>query len=220
MALRLLGDTIRAIVTDPKRRHEITTFIGTFDTNEDLVWDLLTKSVLNLTNADLQRLQELVDQDLDEREYQHFLESHPVILDPVASSIVPRQRLAEVHGTDFVIRRLDDEYTLVEIEKARDQPFTEYPQPSAPLSHALAQVFQWFSWVEDNIAYAQTHGFPGIHMPKGIIIIGRNAGLDAPQRRMLKQMNDLHYPRIRILRYDDVIASARHVLNNLTQRPA
>jgi len=218
LALRLLGDSIRAIVTDPQRRHEITTFIGTFGANEDLVWDLLTKSVLNLTNADLQRLQELVNQDLDEREYQHFLETHPVILDPVASSIVPRQTLADVHGTDFVIRRLDDEYTLVEIEKARDRPFTDYPQPSAPLSHALAQVFQWFSWVEDNVAYAQTHGFPGIHTPKGIVVIGRNADLDKEQRRMLKQMNDLLHPRIRIMTYDDVIASARHVLNNLTQR--
>jgi hypothetical protein len=218
VALRLLGDSIRTIVTDPKRRHEITTFIGTFGTNEDLVWDLLTKSVLNITNADLQRFQELVDQDLDEREYQRFLESHLVILDPVASSIAPRQPLADVHGTDFVIRRLDDEYTLVEIEKARDRPFTDYPQPSAPLSHALAQVFQWFSWVEDNIAYAQTHGFPGIHTPKGVVVIGRNADLNAEQRRMLNQMNDLLYPRIRILTYDDVIASARHVLNNLTQR--
>jgi hypothetical protein len=82
------------------------TFIGTFGTHEDLVWDLLTKSVLNITNADLQHLQELVDQDLDEREYQEFLEAHPVILDPVASSIVPRQPLAEMHATDFVIRRL------------------------------------------------------------------------------------------------------------------
>jgi hypothetical protein len=217
-ALRLLGDTIRAIVTDPKRRHEITTFIGTFGTNEDLVWDLLTKSILNITNADLQRLQELVDQDLDEREYQVFLEGHPVILDPVASSIVPRQALAEVHATDFVIRRLDDEFTLVEIEKAKDRLFTDYPQPSASLSHALAQVFQWFSWVEDNIAYAQTHGFPGIHAPKGIVVIGRNADLSAAQRRMLRQMNDLLYPRIRIMTFDDVISSARHVLNNLTQR--
>ena len=119
---------------------------------------------------------------------------------------------------DFVIRRLDDEYILVEIEKARDRPFTDYPQPSAPLSHALGQVFQWFSWVEDNIAYAQTHGFPGIHTPIGIVVIGRNADLDKEQRRMLKQMNDLLYPRIRIMTYDDVIASARHVLNNLTQR--
>ena len=81
--------------------------------------------MLNITNADLQRLQELVDQNLDEREYQRFLEQHPVILDPLASSIVPRQQLAEVHGTDFVIGRLDDEYTLVEIEKARDRPFTD-----------------------------------------------------------------------------------------------
>jgi hypothetical protein len=37
---------------------------------------------------------------------------------------------------------------------------------------------------------------------------------------MLKQMNGLLYPRIRILTYDDVITSARHVLNTLTQRPA
>jgi hypothetical protein len=130
---------------------------------------------------------------------------------------VPLQHLAEVHDTDFVIRRLDDEYTLIEIEKAKDKPFTEYPQPSASLSHGLAQVFQRFTWVEDNIAYAQSHGFPGIHTPKGIVVIGRNADLNAKQRRMLSQMNDLLYPRIRIMTYDDVITSARHVLDNLTR---
>jgi hypothetical protein len=217
IALRQLGDTIRDIVTNPKRRHEIMTFIGELGSKENLVWDLLTKSVLNITYADLQHLQDLVDQDLDERVYQQFLEQHAVILDPVASSIVPRQHLAEVHDTDFVIRRLDDEYTLIEIEKAKDKAFTEYPQPSASLSHGLAQVFQWFTWVEDNIAYAQSHGFPGIHTPKGIVVIGRNADLNAKQRRMLSQMNDLLYPRIRIMTYDDVITSARHVLDNLTR---
>ena len=49
-------------------------------------------------------------------------------------------------------------------------------------------------------------------------MICRNADLNAQQRRMLNQMNDLLYPRIRILTYDDVITSARHVLNNLTRR--
>jgi hypothetical protein len=116
------------------------------------------------------------------------------------------------------VRRFDGEYIFVEIEKPRDRIFTDYPQPSAALSHALAQVLSWFSWVEDNIAYAQSHGYPGIHSPRGLVIMGRAGEMSDRQKRMLKQLNDLLHPRIRIATYDEIVQGARNVLTNLTAR--
>jgi len=106
----------------------------------------------------------------------------------------------------------------VEIEKPRDNPCTNYPHPSGPLSHALGQVLNWFAWVEDNIAYAQSHGFPAIHSPRGVVVIGRNADLTPLQLRLLKALNDNLHPRIRIDTYDDVLMNARNIIRNLTAK--
>ena len=94
--------------------------------------------------------------------------------------------------------------------------FTGYPQPSAPLSHALGQVFSWFVWVEDNIAYAKDHGFPTIYTPRALVVIGRDRDLSADQRRMLRLMNDRMNHRVLIWTYDEVIQNARNVVRNLT----
>ena len=117
-----------------------------------------------------------------------------------------------------MIRRFDDQYVFVELEKPRDALFTAYPQPSASLSHALGQVFSWFAWVEDNIAYAVSHGFPNIHVPRALIVIGRDQGLSVEQRRMLRLMNDLVNHRVLIWTYDEVIQNAKNVVRNLTSR--
>ena len=47
----------------------------------------------------------------------NFLKTNPVFLDPLANVVIPKQQLANEMTTDFVIRRLDNEYIVVEIEK-------------------------------------------------------------------------------------------------------
>jgi hypothetical protein len=183
-----------------------------------LVLELVAQGSLNISETMCCDLEELIKTDLPERAYQEYFERHPALIDPLASSIIERQHMGEMWHSDFVIRRLDDQYIFVEIEKPQDNPFTSYPHPSAALSHALGQVLNWFIWIEDNIAYAQSHGFPGIHLPRGVVVIGRNADLNSSQLRILKGLNDLLYSRIRIETYDDVLLNARNIIRNLTAR--
>jgi Domain of unknown function (DUF4263) len=180
--------------------------------------ELVAQGMLNVSDIVCHDLEVLIRDNLPEREYQEYFERHPALIDPLASSIVERQHLGEAWRSDFVIRRLDDQYIFVEIEKPQDSPFTNYPHPSAALSHALGQVLNWLVWIEDNIAYAQSHGFPGIHLPRGIVVIGRSGDLNSAQLRMLKALNDLLHPRIRIETYDDVLVNARNVIRNLTAK--
>jgi Domain of unknown function (DUF4263) len=160
----------------------------------------------------------LIRRDLPERAYQEYFERHPALIDPLASSIIERQHMGEMWRSDFVIRRLDDQYIFVEIERPQDNPFTSYPHPSARLSHALGQVLNWFVWVEDNISYAQSHGFPGIHAPRGVIVIGRSTDLNASQLRLLKAINDIYHPRIHIETYNDVLLNTKNIIRNLTAK--
>jgi hypothetical protein len=229
LAIQLLAVAAQVLATESDKRSNLTSIFTSislmFDLKGqqgnpaiDLFLKLIIQGSLNVNELMCEEFRKLVDQDLNEQVYQEFLSSHPALIDPLASTIVDRQTLGEMWRSDFVIRRLDNEYVFVELEKPRDNPFTPYPQPSVVLSHSIGQVLNWFIWAEDNIAYAHSHGFPGILNPRGIIVIGRRKDLIPSQVRMLSSLNELLYPRIQIITYDDVLQSALSVLNNLTSR--
>lgn len=221
-----LTNIIHAFLADRDQRHKL---VGIFTSTEmakscagalsgiDLVIKAISKGTLRISEPRCNELEHLISEDRPESDYQLFFEENPAFIDPLASSIVDRQHLGAEWKTDFVIRRLDDEYIFVEIEKPQDQPCTGYPHPSSSLSHALGQILNWFVWVEDNIAYAHSHGFPGIHNPRGVVVIGRRVSMNDAQSRILKSLDDNLRPRISILTYDDVLLNARNILRNLTE---
>ena len=222
-----LSRIIYSFTSEPSDRHVVgyiisaiagLIFIGDSRTVSalNLMLEIVVQGTLNISDTLCYQLEVLIGSNFPERKYQEFFEKCPAFIDPLASSIVERQHMGEMWRSDFVIRRLDDQYIFVEIEKPQDSPFTSYPHPSAALSHALGQVLNWFIWVEDNIAYAQSHGFPGIHSPRGVVVIGRNSDLTPNQLRLLKTLNDNLHPRIHIQTYDDVLVNARNIIRNLT----
>ena len=228
-ARRQLSRIIYSFTSQPSDRHIvgyiISSIVGFIFFNDEqsasainLMLEIVVQGTLNISDTLCHQLEVLIGSNFPERKYQEFFEKCPAFIDPLASSIVERQHMGEMWRSDFVIRRLDDQYIFVEIEKPQDSPFTSYPHPSAALSHALGQVLNWFVWVEDNIAYAQSHGFPGIHSPRGVVVIGRNSDLTPNQLRLLKTLNDNLHPRIHIQTYDDVLANARNIIRNLTAK--
>ena len=220
-----LTSIVHAFLSDPEQRHKLVAIFMSSKMAKrgddgpsgiDIVLKAISRGTLRISEPICDELESLIAKNRPESECQQFFEKNPALIDPLASSIVDRQYLGAEWKTDFVIRRLDDEYIFVEIEKPQDQPCTGYPHPSGALSHAIGQILNWFVWIEDNIAYAQSHGFPGIHTPKGVVVIGRKAGMNSTQLRVLKSFNDNLYPRINIMTYDDVLLNARNILHNLT----
>ena len=224
-AKRALARVFRHYAADPRNRRGLGIVLGglTLLRTEDspsnrLISEIMSTATLSISDELCNEAEDLIRQNLLEKSYQDFFEKNPSLLDPLASSVVPRQALADLWKTDFVIRRFDEQYLFVELEKPRDVLFTDYPQPSSALAHALGQVLSWFAWVDDNLDYAQKHGFPQIHKPRGLIVIGRDASLSADQRRMLRTMNDLVDHRVQICTFDEVIRTARNVVRNLTSQ--
>lgn len=173
-AEKALTTIVHTFLADPDQRHNLGTLIMSVDIvspqrkGSSSVIDLILKTIgrgtLRISEPICDELERLIAEDRQESDYQRFFEKHPALIDPLASSIIGRQNLGAEWETDFVIRRLDDEYIFVEIEKPQDMPFTAYPHPSSSLSHAIGQVLNWLAWIEDNIAYAQSHGYPGRHV--------------------------------------------------------
>lgn len=88
------------------------------------VFEIFAESSIKITRRVIDGFERLIENDLLEQPYQEYLAEHPVLIDPLAAQVIDRQRLGLELTTDFVIRRLDNEYILVEIEKPRDPIFT------------------------------------------------------------------------------------------------
>lgn len=61
--------------------------------------------------------------------------------------------MASVDG--YVVRRLDNEYILVEIEKPQNRIFTESADFMAEFTHVFGQVIDFQEWVDTHAEYAR-----------------------------------------------------------------
>lgn len=160
-----------------------------------------------LTLGVIEAWETLVAQDLPEKDYQDFLEKNPVFVNPLAAEVLNRKRLGLELVTDFVVRRHDYRYVVVEIEKPQDRIFTQADDFGAPFTHAMGQVIDFQGWVAENVAYAQKH-LPGIENPHGVLIMGRRSEMTPDQDAKLRRW--LHNSKnIDVLTFDDLSVRAR-----------
>jgi hypothetical protein len=173
----------------------------------------IRESSIVLTSSLLREFETLIQDVSRETEYQKFLERHPVFVDPLAAEVISQKKLGLEFVTDFVIRRHDYRYVVVEIEKPRDRIFTLKNDFTAEFTHAVGQVLDFQGWVADNIAYAQK-GLPLIEGPHGIVIIGRRSEMPASQQAKLRRWV-ANSRAIEILTYDDILARAKTLYHSL-----
>lgn len=170
-------------------------------------------SSILLTQTLVDEFRDLIRSNRPEAEYQHFLESHPVFLDPLAAEVFPQARLGLELITDFVLRRHDNRYIAVEIEKPQDPIFTQRNDFTSNFSHAVGQVIDFQGWVAENVAYAQ-RTLPMIENPAGLLIIGRQSSLDDLKRAKLRRWCS-NSRFIEIVTFDDLADRADMLLRSL-----
>ena len=112
-----------------------------------------------------------------------------------------------------MIKRLDNEYLVVEIEKPQDGLFTQNNDFTANFIHAFGQVIDFQEWVDAHGEYARSR-MPGISSPRGLLIIGRKTNLSQTQLSKLKRYV-INSQFVEVLTYDDVIERAENLYNNI-----
>ena len=180
------------------------------------IFDLLTTGHIRLTRKLLTEFDELMNSAQREEAYQQFLTQNPVFLDPLATQVIPKQRLGIEHITDFVLRRLDDKYILMEIEKPQDELFTTADDFSAKFTHALGQVLDFQQWIDTHGEYARSL-LPHISSPRGLLVMGRSTTLTEAQRAKLHRFN-FNSATIQVLTFDNVAQNARRLYDNIYVR--
>lgn len=118
--------------------------------------------------------------------------------------------------TDFVLRDAAGDYLLVEIEKASHELFGKSGKPRAALEHAIDQTTDWKRYLAENVNTVQRElGLFGISTnPRALVVIGRSSTLTDENRRKLTAM-ELDRPKLKIMTYDDLLASARATFENV-----
>jgi hypothetical protein len=182
-----------------------------------VLMSVFAEGAIKLSRSVLDEFADLIKEELVEERYQEFLAAHPVILDPLAAEVVPKQRLGVEHATDFAIRRHDDRWLLVEIERPQDDLFTGADDFRSRFTHAFGQVLDFQSWVDENAAYAQKL-MPQIAAPHGLLVMGLRSRLSSVQKMKLRRFTT-NSRRIDVVTYDDLHARATSLYENLLDAP-
>jgi hypothetical protein len=153
-----------------------------------------------------------------EEEIHQFLFDHPIFLDPLAIELRSKHELGDDFITDFVVRRVDGTYILVEIEKSTDRLFTVKGRIHSELNDAIGQLRDFQAWIADNRAYAESK-LPGIRRPEGLVVIGRHSQLSPELEKRLDEENFSRRGHIKVITYDDLLNQARVVYENLLAVP-
>ena len=86
----------------------------------------------------------------DEAAFQAFFTLHPQLLDPMALAVWPTPTIHGAREPDFVIRRTDDSFVIVEIETPTKPLITQGHQRSAPATHAIAQAVDYRAFLASD----------------------------------------------------------------------
>ncbi len=162
----------------------------------------------------------LLDKSADETEIQFFLENHSYFFNNVirlwgASPLLAKIALGSDYEVDFACFDAGSsgpEWRLIEIESPRHSLFTKSGDLSASANHAIRQVRDWQSWVDEHLEYARKT-FPYIIYPCGYVFIGRRSEHTITTRRMLKKLNHDARNYIEVHSLDWFISAANSVLN-------
>ncbi len=144
-----------------------------------------------------------------------FIKKHPELLCQTYDKFWSKLPFGE-RFSDFVFREAHNDYLLVEIEAPIRELFRKDGQQRQELTHAIKQISDWVEYIEDNKTEVEKSlGLIGISTsPRRLVVIGRSAALTDENRRAITTIQNAHN-KLRILTYDDLLASARSNLERI-----
>jgi hypothetical protein len=217
-----LVDLVLSIDSDDDVAHRIAGAISNLTTSEVTAaaakelfaalsarWLAVSKPVLDCYEA------LILEEPDNEPAFQHFLTDHPQLLDPMAVQVWPHPDLFGFRFPDFLVRRADNSYIVIEIERPSKGLVTMGGQLSAEVTHAEQQVTSYRSYLMQRFADARVH-FPNFEDPDCLVVTGLESALDVRQKEVLRDANRNRH-RLRIAGFDWLSNRARTVAANITR---
>jgi hypothetical protein len=216
-AKKVLIDLVQSVESEEKFPIGIINNIG-FSFNENAsehIFAALIARWFNFSSTGLKAFSDLVNSSgKAEIDYQSFLTTNPYILEPFHAQIWSKPKFGGELIPDFLIRSMDNTYTVVEIEQADFPIMTKAGELSAKATHAKRQALDFRDWAISNNLYAEKK-YPGIYRPFCLVVIGRESGLSEMQAHRLKQENESTQGILKIVGFDWLLGRAKSTLDNM-----
>lgn len=213
----LLVDIVLAYETEFDATHRISSALSSLSMSEVPAAKVLSAAMSARWSATsirvLREYDELIErQPENEPAFQHFLTQHPQILDPFAVQVWPQPNLYGAKAPDFILRRADDTYLVIEIECPSKKMVTGGLQPSADVTHAISQVTDYDHFLMKKFSELERH-FPNWNTPDLLVVCGIEKDLSGQQRQALQNLNRVHH--VRVVGFDWLAHRARAVSANV-----
>lgn len=164
----------------------------------------------------LQEYQELIEAfSDDEPSFQKFFEANPQFLDPMAVEVWPEPNLFGSRKPDFVLKRSDGSYLVVEIECPDKAMITKAGHPSAGVTHAEHQATDYRKYMMRHIANVKDV-FPGFSEPDCLVVVGLEGTLSKDQKAALASLNDARH-RLKVVGFDWILDRAKKISKNVAE---
>ncbi len=190
---------------------------GANEIAQEHVFAALMARWFNFSPIGLDNYQKLVSNSkTTESEVHNFLKSAPYVLEPFHAQIWSKPKFGEKLIPDFLIRSMDNNYTIVEIEQPSFSIITKSGELSAKATHAKRQALDFRNWAINNSLYAiQT--YKNIYRPFCLVVIGNESTLSAMQAERLKQENESTQGVLKIVGFDWLYARAKATFDNIVK---
>ena len=166
--------------------------------------------------ADIERLRELVAEELPEARYQDFFDSGGWwMFGSQYVELVDDRRLCKGDEQDFILKTADGFYDIVEI-KTPAPAVLDYDNsrhhffPSAATAQALGQVLSYLSHLDAELHTIAYRDNLDVFRARATVVIGRSLE-NGEWAKALRNLNST-LSRVEILTFDQVLASAESIL--------
>ena len=173
---------------------------------------------LRIGRPTLDEYQRIIEQKPDDESiFQAFFESNTQILEPLSYQVWSRPDILGHREPDFVIRKADDTYLVVEIENPKKKLVTDSNQISAETTHAITQAIDYRNYLIENRLKIITH-FPEFTDPECLVVIGLENQLNLEQKKVLQLENTVRH-RVRIVGFDYLHERTQALFSNTVLPP-
>ncbi|SDQ34928.1 DUF4263 domain-containing protein [Carnobacterium viridans] len=151
----------------------------------------------------------------NENKIQKILTNYPILFGTEYTEVLDKQSFGSEYEADYVLKRYNGLYDIVEIEASTLNIYTKQGNPSSQLVHAEQQIMDWLEWIEHNSSYAREK-IKKLYSPKGYVVIGRSNTLTRSNKEKLRRRNLVFRDKIEIITYDDLLENAKLLLDFLS----
>lgn len=171
---------------------------------------------LALSTPILSEFRELIESKQNhEPSFQHFFEQHPQLLDPMAMQVWPQPNVFGSRIPDFVIRRSDNSYVIVEIECPGKLLVTKGGQLSSHVTHAEQQVVDYRTYMMRHLSELRSI-FPSFSDPECLVVLGVQDKLKQDQQHVLSMANNSRH-KLKIVGFDWLLQRASVISGNISR---